>query len=270
MVVPTIPAVSTTDVTNVTQTSVTLGGNVSSEGDALVQERGICWSMTSNPTVSDNKISNGVGLGSFTGTISGLTAGTTYHARAYAKNSVGVAYGTDVQFTTNSIQLDVTTFSGANGKATAQNKVDLGGKFDVTAVPNLGYMTDSITVNGVKFNLNGTNTYTVMNNLKPPVITVTFKMDVMWTLLEKPWVEVLYQERNHLKSGAWTDYKEGKFHVEKYVFHNNGMMTPYLDGNQGADRKYELRTDSLIVGIYPNGLYGNKYKIVIVNSNTYV
>lgn len=267
VVVPTIPAVETAEVTNIAETSATVGGNVSFEGYASVQERGLCWSLSSNPTVSDNKISNGVGLGSFTGTINGLIAGTTYHIRAYAKNSVGVSYGLDVSFVTAAIMHKVTIISVANGTATAPNYVANGGKLDVTAVPAIGFMTDYIDVNGVKFNLNGINSYSIVNNQKPPVIVVTFKQDVLWTLLEKPWIETLLQERL-VGATTWDDKYE--FHVEKYDFHNNNQVSFYLDGNQGADRRYELKGDSLIVGADINGKYGNRYKIVAISRETLV
>jgi hypothetical protein len=40
------------------------------------------------------------GAGSFTSSITGLSPGTIYHVRAYATNSVGTAYGSDLSFTT--------------------------------------------------------------------------------------------------------------------------------------------------------------------------
>lgn len=265
-VVPTLPAVSTADVTSITQNSVTLGGNVSSEGNALVSERGLCWGLSSNPTISDNKITNGVGLGSFTGTINGLTAGTTYHARAYARNSVGVGYGLDVSFVTTAIMYPVTLLSGANGTATSPKEVALGTSFEVIGTPNVGFMTDSINVNGVKFNLNGANSYTVMSNLKPPIVSVTFKMDVLWTLLEKPWVEVLLQTRLHTGGTTWTNSTTG-YKVEKYDFRPDGMVRIYYNGQEGYPQFYKLYGDSLDIG---TGDEGNKNKIITITRDSLV
>ncbi|NVN97297.1 hypothetical protein HXX01_03660 [Candidatus Nomurabacteria bacterium] len=269
--VPTLPAISIAEVTEVTQTSVSLKSNVSSDGNDLVTEKGFCLGLASGPSISANdfKITAGVGVGSFTGSVSGLKSGATYYVRSYAKNSIGIVYGTDVTFTTNAIMYDVTIFSGTNGTVTAPKQVADGGSLTLTAVPNPGFMTDSVTVNGLRFNLNGTNTYTVMNNLKAPIISVTFKIDVMWTLLEAPWTEILYQQRNSL-SGPWMDYHVPDFKVEKHVFHQDGTETPYLDGNQQADRKYIVRNDSLFLGVYPNGLYGNKYKIIQITRDILV
>ena len=96
----TIPTVTTAQVTNITQTTAVSGGNVTSTGGATVIERGICWSTGHNPTTSSNHASSGTGTGSFTVSITSLTASTTYYVRAYAINSMGTAYGNEVSFTT--------------------------------------------------------------------------------------------------------------------------------------------------------------------------
>ena len=95
-----LPEVTTLEVTDITQTTATGGGNVTSSGNSEVTERGICWSTSHNPTTSDSHKSSGSGTGSFTVDMTGLTANTTYYVRAYAKNSVGTAYGSEVSFTT--------------------------------------------------------------------------------------------------------------------------------------------------------------------------
>jgi len=95
-----LPIVTTTDVSSITQNKATSGGNVTSDGGANVTEHGLCWSKSANPTIEDNKISAGAGTGIFTSLTSGLSAGTTYYVRAYATNSVGTAYGNQVSFAT--------------------------------------------------------------------------------------------------------------------------------------------------------------------------
>ncbi len=100
LVTPTIPAVTTTSISGITQTTATSGGNVTSIGSSDVIVRGVCWSTSSNPTTTDNVTTDGAGIGSFTSSITGLTAGTIYHVRAYAINSAGIGYGVDRTFTT--------------------------------------------------------------------------------------------------------------------------------------------------------------------------
>jgi len=93
--------VTTTEASSVTATSATAGGEVVSDGGLPVTERGICWSISANPTISGNHTSDGSGTGAFISTITGLSANTTYHIRAYATNASGTYYGNDLTFTTS-------------------------------------------------------------------------------------------------------------------------------------------------------------------------
>jgi len=96
-----IPTVTTTAISSILNTTATSGGIVSSDGGASVNFRGVCWSTTTNPTVSlTTKTVDGSGTGEFTSSITGLTANTTYYVRAYATNSVGTSYGAQQTFTT--------------------------------------------------------------------------------------------------------------------------------------------------------------------------
>ena len=99
---PIAPTVTTNNVTNISAVSATCGGNVTSDGGQPVTVRGVCWSTSPNPTVSNSHTSDGTGTGSFTSNITGLTPNTTYYVRAYATNSVGTNYGNEETFTTQS------------------------------------------------------------------------------------------------------------------------------------------------------------------------
>jgi hypothetical protein len=99
------PTVTTTAVSNIGKTTATSGGNVTYDGGASVTARGVCWSTSSNPTVSDFHSENGTGTGAFTSSLTDLTSSTTYYVRAYATNSVGTAYGNEVSFTTLSFAI---------------------------------------------------------------------------------------------------------------------------------------------------------------------
>jgi hypothetical protein len=96
----TLPTVTTSAVTTVTNTTSICGGTVSEGGNAIISNRGVCWSTNTNPTIANSKTNNGAGIGSFTSSISGLVGNTTYYMRAYATNSGGTAYGSAVSFTT--------------------------------------------------------------------------------------------------------------------------------------------------------------------------
>ena len=93
-----LPTVVTAEVSEITAYSAICGGEVTNDGGAEVTERGICWSENANPTVSDSYVSAGNGIGTFSATMSGLQANTTYHVRAYATNEKGTAYGIDRVF----------------------------------------------------------------------------------------------------------------------------------------------------------------------------
>jgi hypothetical protein len=95
-----MPTVTTTACTTITQTTATSGGNVASDGGAAVTARGICWSTASSPILTGSHTTDGSGAGTFVSSITGLTAGTLYHVRAYATNSSGTAYGNEITFTT--------------------------------------------------------------------------------------------------------------------------------------------------------------------------
>jgi plastocyanin len=101
----TLPSLSTTPVANITSTTATSGGNISSDGNTAVTTRGICWSPSSDPTISDSKTSDGSGTGEFASNITGITSGTLYYVRSYATNSAGTAYGDQVSFTATAPQL---------------------------------------------------------------------------------------------------------------------------------------------------------------------
>ena len=75
-------------------------GIVSDDGGATVVERGACWSTSENPTVDDDRVSDGNGTGSFDIYMERLSAGTLYYVRTYARNIAGTGYGNQVYFRT--------------------------------------------------------------------------------------------------------------------------------------------------------------------------
>ena len=96
-----LPVITTSPPTSVTINSAVSGGNVISDGGAFIADRGICYSLITNPTTADTIVSCGTGIGLFTANLTGLTANTTYYVRAYAINSIGTAYGSTVNFGTD-------------------------------------------------------------------------------------------------------------------------------------------------------------------------
>lgn len=98
---PTTPSVMSDTVSNITDTTAMCGGDVVTDGNVPVIARGVCWSTSQNPKISDSHTTDGTGTGNFTSNIAGLIPGTTYYVRAYATNSAGLAYGEQRSFTTS-------------------------------------------------------------------------------------------------------------------------------------------------------------------------
>ena len=95
-----LPMVTTSTITQITETTAVAGGNVTADGGASVTERGVVYSTSENPTTANSKVVGGSGTGAFTCNLTGLQASTTYYVRAYAINEKGTAYGEQVSFTT--------------------------------------------------------------------------------------------------------------------------------------------------------------------------
>ncbi|MFH2050775.1 MAG: FISUMP domain-containing protein [bacterium] len=108
----TAPTVSTLIVSAVTETTAECGGTITSDGGAAVTARGVCWSTNATPTIADNITTDGTGSGSYTSSLTGLTAGTPYYVRAYATNSAGTGYGSTQPFSTTASSSTVTDIDG--------------------------------------------------------------------------------------------------------------------------------------------------------------
>ena len=113
------PTVTTADVSSILTTSATSGGNVTSDGGSAVTARGVVWSTSTAPTITlTTKTIDGSGPGTFVSSITSLTAGKTYYVRAYATNSIGTSYGSELSFSAVALPASVTTRSISNITAT--------------------------------------------------------------------------------------------------------------------------------------------------------
>jgi uncharacterized protein (TIGR02145 family) len=127
-----IPVVSTDQITDISSNSANCGGTLNSDGGETITARGICWSTSQDPTLSDYVTSDTLATDKFIISLSGLLPGTTYHVRAYATNNLGTAYGNDVSFITSPIMPPIlsTTEVSSVTSATASsggNIIDDGG-----------------------------------------------------------------------------------------------------------------------------------------------
>ena len=105
-----LPTVQTaTEVTLMGAGTAQCGGTVTGDGGFSVTARGVCWSVSPEPTVSNLHSTDGNGLGTFISTLTGLQPSTTYYVRAYATNANGTVYGEQRTVTTPSGLPTVTT-----------------------------------------------------------------------------------------------------------------------------------------------------------------
>lgn len=95
-----LPIVSTSQISNITASTAQGGGIVTSSGESPVTSRGICFSSNPNPTINDNIVISGNGLGSYISIMTNLNANTIYYLRAFATNSYGTNYGNQITFST--------------------------------------------------------------------------------------------------------------------------------------------------------------------------
>ncbi|MCX6226091.1 MAG: fibrobacter succinogenes major paralogous domain-containing protein [Bacteroidia bacterium] len=93
-----LASVRTAQISGKTDNTAIGGGEVTDDGGSLVSARGVCWSIFTNPTISDTKTTDGEGTGIFTSQITGLTTDEVYYVKAYATNSAGTAYGSEISF----------------------------------------------------------------------------------------------------------------------------------------------------------------------------
>ncbi len=95
-----LPVIETAQPFDITKNSATSGGAIGADNGFLVTARGVCWDTDGDPTIDDDKTSDGQGVGGYLSEMTDLSPSTTYFVRAYATNENGTAYGSAFSFTT--------------------------------------------------------------------------------------------------------------------------------------------------------------------------
>jgi len=118
--------VTTNQATMITSDSALGGGSILDDGGDIIKERGICWSINKNPTVSDSKAASGIGKGAFSIMMKNLSPNTSYNVRAYSISEQGEVYGNEVNFRTQIRIPSIVTTSISNltgSKVTIANQI---------------------------------------------------------------------------------------------------------------------------------------------------
>ena len=139
--------------TGLTTTSGTIGsttailGGVISATNAVTSSVGVAYSTASNfGTYSTTTIQSNAAAGTYTSTITGLTASTNYYAKSFIVNGAGTSYGDVVSFTTSApsfvtdgLVLNLDAGNSASYAGTGTTWTDLSGK------GNNGTLVNTIT-----------------------------------------------------------------------------------------------------------------------------
>ncbi len=105
------PVITTQAVNGISTNTATGNGNITTLGIPNPTSHGVCWNTSGIPTTADFVADNGAAsaTGAYTVSMTGLSVNTTYYVRAFATNTTGTSYGTEVSFITNGIAPTVTT-----------------------------------------------------------------------------------------------------------------------------------------------------------------
>ena len=131
----TYPTVTTQAPTNISTSTATANGNITSIGESSVTERGFQYDIATSTSPAYSVSETGTfGTGTYSLNITGLYAGTTYYVRAFAKNSRGTAYGSWLSFTTESLYYTSGTLVSKN-LLSGQTVINIDTFFTSSTVP---------------------------------------------------------------------------------------------------------------------------------------
>lgn len=163
-----LPEVSLVEITEITQNSAITGGVITDDLGSEIQAKGVCWSTSANPTIEDNFTNEGPGSDAFVSILSNLTDNTTFYVRAYATNSTGTSYSSELSFTTCGVFEGNVTLSSQQevDKFGAEGYCEINGDLTIghcTSDPRAD-ITDLSPLNSIR-KINGTLNIHCLDNL---------------------------------------------------------------------------------------------------------
>jgi uncharacterized protein (TIGR02145 family) len=100
------PTVTTNPASDITTTTVNVGGNIVDDGGDAITEKGVYYSKFADAELTGTKLAIGSGMGEYSANMTDLSEGTIYYFKAYAKNGVRISYGEEQTFTTEGFVTD--------------------------------------------------------------------------------------------------------------------------------------------------------------------
>ena len=172
------PTLTTSAVTNITETSATLNGVISivSENceDPTNTEQGFVYATTIQPTTNNTQVNvNGTNI---TATLENLEPNTTYYVRTFLTNALGEFYGNEVSFITaaeqpceyNLITLEATDITSSS--TTLNGTISINEENCEFPITEQGFVYSTEvqpTIADTQVNVNGIDVTTTIENLEP-------------------------------------------------------------------------------------------------------
>ena len=132
---PTVPELTTGNVTDITASSARLHGIIKANGNSAINECGFVYDVVQYPTIENHKVVSSINNGSIDAQIQ-LLPNTTYYVRAFARNSIGIGYGQQIAFRTLDglpTIANTTVFNIKTTRATCSGSFTSDGGFAITA-----------------------------------------------------------------------------------------------------------------------------------------
>lgn len=217
-----LPDVFIREITNIKATSVTITGYVRDDGGGYVSERGVAYSTSANPTISNNVVKAAYGTREFKCDLINLQEKTTYYVRAYAINEAGVAYGEEKSFTTKEETLPNVKISSIDNVTYTSASVNV-------EIIDDGYAT--ITECGVCYSTSQ-NPTTSDSIVKYNNTTGTFRCDIS-NLTNA----TTYYVRAYATNKKGTAYSEQiEFTTKAHAYVDLGLSVKWATYNVGAEK----------------------------------
>ncbi len=271
------PQVSTSPITGVTDVSAIGGGAVISNGGSEVTESGIVWDTL--PGADLSKGSKTVGAGSnYTCSITGLKSFTRYYVKAYAKNSVGTAFGSEISFLTGDVwniqSIGTTTLPGINCLKNMGDKIYAGTGNGVYYSPDGGDSWQAIGFSGKEVLAIGLSESVIFAGLSDHSVYRTENNGQSWVLsiaaTAAPMIRDIAVAGDHIfrteyngifvssdKGDTWVNANPSPSYALQFsrlMYFSNAIYTPsgsytslYKTKNNGLN--WQLTTD-LNLGVY--------------------